>query len=426
MTLPGHELPGDGPAEGHDPLAEPTVRVAPRWTAALSLANASVWVGWYGPIQVLLALQAEDLAPHGWSKESVLAWVTGVGAAVSLVANPLFGALSDRTVSRYGRRTPWIVAGVLGGAVGLGVLAAADGVALMMLGWCVVQLALNATFAAVVAAVPDRVPTGQRGEVGGWLGVTQTLGIVLGTGLAMAAGGVSLGYVACALFTVLGVVPYVLMRQDTPLPAALRPPWGWREFARGFWISPRSNPDFGWAWLTRFLVNLGNSLALLYLLYFLRDVLHAEDPENGVLMLTALYSALLLATVLVGGVWSDRVGRRKPFVLWAGVLMAGATGMMAFWQTWPGVLVAAALLGIGFGVFTSVDFALMADVLPAAASRGKDLGVINIANSLPQVAAPVLAAPIVTHLGGYPVLYVTAALVGLAGAVLVRRIRGVE
>ncbi|GAA2088591.1 MFS transporter [Streptomyces albiaxialis] len=409
-----------------DPLAEPTVRVAPRWTAALSLANASVWVGWYGPIQVLLALQADELAPHGWSKESVLAWVTGVGAAVSLVANPVFGALSDRTVSRYGRRTPWIVAGVLGGAAGLGVLAAADRVAVMVLGWCLVQLALNATFAAVVAAVPDRVPTGQRGEVGGWLGVSQTLGIVLGTGLAMAAGGIALGYAACALFTVLAVVPYVLLRQDTPLPVSLRPPLGWREFTRGFWISPRSNPDFGWAWLTRFLVNLGNSLALLYLLYFLRDVLHAEDPENGVLLLTALYSALLLATVLVGGVWSDRVGRRKPFVLWAGVLMAGATGMMAFWQTWTGVLVAAALLGIGFGVFTSVDFALMADVLPAAASRGKDLGVINIANSLPQVAAPVLAAPIVTHLGGYPVLYVTAALVGLAGAVLVRRIRGVD
>ncbi|MFG3257910.1 MFS transporter [Streptomyces sp. NPDC048172] len=427
MTVPRHvgDEAGDEAAAA-DPLAEPTVRVAPRWTAALSLANASVWVGWYGPLQVLLALQADELAPHGWSKESVLAWVTGVGAAVSLVANPLFGALSDRTVSRYGRRTPWIVAGVLGGAAGLGVLAVADRVAVMVLGWCLVQLALNATFAAVVAAVPDRVPTGQRGEVGGWLGVSQTLGIVLGTGLAMAAGGIAMGYAACALFTVLAVVPYVLLRQDTPLPAALRPPLGWREFTRGFWISPRSNPDFGWAWLTRFLVNLGNSLALLYLLYFLRDVLHAEDPENGVLLLTALYSALLLATVLVGGVWSDRVGRRKPFVLWAGVLMAGATGMMAFWQTWTGVLVAAALLGIGFGVFTSVDFALMADVLPAAASRGKDLGVINIANSLPQVAAPVLAAPIVTHLGGYPVLYVTAALVGLAGAVLVRRIRGVD
>jgi MFS family permease len=77
-------------------------------------------------------------------------------------------------------------------------------------------------------------------------------------------------------------------------------------------------------------------------------------------------------------------------------------------------------------VFMSVDFALMTDVLPTALDRGKDLGVINVANSLPQVAAPAIAAPIVTHLGGYRVLYGLAAAVGLAGAVLVGRIRGVD
>jgi MFS family permease len=106
--------------------------------------------------------------------------------------------------------------------------------------------------------------------------------------------------------------------------------------------------------------------------------------------------------------------------------MAGATGLIALWPTWPGALVASALLGLGFGVFTSVDFALMTDVLPKALDRGKDLGVINVANSLPQVAAPVLAAPIVTYLGGYRVLYVVAAVIGLAGAVFVGRIRAVE
>lgn len=84
------------------------------------------------------------------------------------------------------------------------------------------------------------------------------------------------------------------------------------------------------------------------------------------------------------------------------------------------------MLGVGFGVFTSVDFALMTDVLPTALDRGKDLGVINVANALPQVAAPALAAPIVTYLGGYRMLYLVAAVIGLAGAVLVPRIRGVD
>ena len=106
--------------------------------------------------------------------------------------------------------------------------------------------------------------------------------------------------------------------------------------------------------------------------------------------------------------------------------MAIAAGVIAAWPTWTGTVVAAALLGLGFGVFTSVDFALMTDVLPKALDRGKDLGVINAANAIPQVAAPAVAAPIVAYLGGYRVLYLVAAVIGLAGAVLVSRIRGVD
>ncbi|GHI07847.1 MFS transporter [Streptomyces cellostaticus] len=408
-------------------LAEPAEPVGRGWTAALSLANGAIWVGWFGPLQILLASQAGDFAPgSGMSKETVLAWVTGAGAVVSLLANPFFGALSDRTTARRGRRTPWIVAGTAGGALSLLLLAGAGGLWTMTLGWCLVQLTLNAAFAAVTAAVPDRVPRLQRGAVGGWLGAAQILGVVGGTGLATAAGGVGAGYAACAVFAVVGVVPYVLRYEDLRLAPADRPPWSWRGFLTGFWLSPRRHPDLGWAWLTRFLINLSNSLVLLYLLYYLRDRLHYADPDRGVLILTAVNGLTLMTTVVFGGVWSDRVGRRKPFVVWSGVLMAVATAALAGWQTWPGAIVAAAVLGVGFGVFTSVDFALMTDVLPKALDRGKDLGVINVANALPQVTAPALAAPIVTYLGGYRVLYLVAAVVGLAGAVLVGRIRGVE
>ncbi|MFD9459602.1 MFS transporter [Streptomyces sp. NPDC060027] len=408
-------------------LAEPVERVGRGWTSALSLANGAIWVGWYGPLQILLASQAEDFAPGtGLSKEAMLAWVTGAGAVVSLVANPLFGALSDRTTARRGRRTPWIVAGAAGGALSLLLLAGAGGVWTMAAGWCLVQLTLNAAFAAVTAAVPDRVPRLQRGSVGGWLGAAQILGVVGGTGLATVAGGTGGGYAACAVFTLVGVLPYVLRHEDLRLPESARPPWSWRAFLASFRLSPREHPDLAWAWLTRFLINLSNALVLLYLLYYLRDRLHHDDPEQGVLILTAVNGVTLLATVVVGGVWSDRLGRRKPFVIWSGVLMAVATAALAGWQTWPGAIVAAAVLGVGFGVFTSVDFALMTDVLPKALDRGKDLGVINIANALPQVAAPVLAAPIVTYLGGYRVLYLVAAVIGLAGAVLVGRIKGVD
>lgn len=399
-------------------MAEPTTPVPARWTAFLSLASVGLFTAFYGPIQVLLGLQAQELAPD--NKELALGVVVGVGAAVSVVAQPLFGAISDRTPWRVGRRLPWTALGALGGAVSLGILAGAPSILIMTLGWAAAQFTLNAMQAALFAAVPDQVPHRQRGMVGGWLGAGQTLGIVAGSGLAAAVGGLAAGYLVCAAFLVVATVPYLALRTDSVLTG--KPP---RLSIKDFWISPRRYPDFGWAWLTRFLLNLGNSVAIVYLLYFLQDVVRVEDPDTGVFVLTAVYALTLLSTVVLGGVWSDRAGRRRVFVCWSGIVMAVAGLVLAFWPTWPGSIIAAAVLGLGFGVYLSVDFALMTEVLPAASDRGKDLGVINIANSLPQVLAPVLAAPIVTYLGGYPVLYVLSALVGVAGSVLVYRIRSV-
>jgi MFS family permease len=95
------------------------------------------------------------------------------------------------------------------------------------------------------------------------------------------------------------------------------------------------------------------------------------------------------------------------------------------WPTWTGALIAAGVLGLGFGVYLSVDQALITQVLPTAEDRAKDLGIINIANSAPQVLGPAVAFPIVAYLGGYPVLYLVVAGVTVLGSVLVTRIRSV-
>ncbi|HEY3002372.1 MAG TPA: MFS transporter, partial [Kribbellaceae bacterium] len=171
MTLDAR-LPEFGEVPVPVALEEPTRPVRRRWVAAMSLGNVAVYAAFFAPIQVLLAQQAEALAPG--NKEFAFGLVTGAGAVVSLVANPLFGALSDRTTSRYGRRVPWVVGGAIAGAAGLLVLAGAEAVALMLVGWCLVQAACNALLAALVAAVPDRVPHRQRGTVSGWVGLAQT------------------------------------------------------------------------------------------------------------------------------------------------------------------------------------------------------------------------------------------------------------
>jgi MFS family permease len=403
-------------------LADPVHRVSAGWVVRFSLAWIGLYAGLFGPLQVLLPQQVEALAPH--DKEAALALVLAAGAACTLVANPLFGALSDRTRSRFGRRKPWIALGFAGGAVAIALLAAAPALPLVVAGWCAVQTLLNAPFAALSAAVPDEVPPAQRGTAAGYLGLAFVVGVGTGTGLAVLAGSVTTGYLLCAFAAVLFALPYVLVGR----PAAHRPDttWRWGEFLRGFWINPVRHRDFGWGFLTRFLVNLGNAVVLLYLFFFLSDVIGLVDPASSVLVLTAIYSVAMLASVVVAGTLSDRVGRRRVFVTGGALVMAGAAVLISVWPAWPGVVAAAVALGIGFGAYSAVDFALLTQVLPAARDRGKDLGVLNIASSLPQVIAPAIAAPVVTALGGYRALYLVAAAIEVAGAILVYRIRSVR
>ncbi|MFC8304256.1 MFS transporter [Specibacter sp. NPDC057265] len=406
-------------------LAEPTAAVRKRWVTSVVLVNVGINAAFFAPLQVLLGQQAAHFSEA--DKEGILALVTGAGAAMSLVANPLFGAFSDRTTSRFGRRVPWVFIGALLAVLGLLGLAGAPGVAAMTALWCVVQMGCNGALAATSAAIPDQVPVKQRGSIGGLAAMGTTAGILLGAAIAaVVAGNYSLGFVVCAGVLLAAVVPYLFLSNDQVLNKQARPRFGWGSFAKGFWVSPRSYPDFGWAWITRFLVNVGNHLVTLYLLFFLKDAVGLQNPEMGVLMLTGLYAVLTLITAVIGGKWSDHVGKRIPFVIASSATIALASLILAFFPTWTGALVGAAVLGVGYGVYLAVDFALLTQVLPSAASRGKDLGVINVASSLPQVIAPVIAWPLVAFLGGYVTLYVVAAVIGLLGAVFVVKIKGVK
>ncbi|MHA7305564.1 MFS transporter [Arthrobacter sp. TMN-49] len=406
-------------------FAEPTDDVGKKWIFAVILVNVGINTSFFGPIQVLLGQQAIAIDEAG--KEGILALVTGAGAAVSLVANPLFGTFSDRSVSRFGRRVPWVFIGALLGTIGLLGLTVAPSVAAMMLLWCLVQLGCNGALAAITAAVPDQAPVHQRGTIGGLASMGTVIGILLGAAVgAVVAGNFALGYVLCAVALVAGMVPYLFYSNDIVLPRGERVPFTWAAFIKGFWISPRRYPDFAWAWITRFLVNVGNHMVTLYLLFFLRDAVGFANPEFGVLILTGVYAVLTLVTAVIGGRWSDKVGRRKPFVIGSSAVIALAALILAFAPTWTGALIGAAVLGVGYGAYLAVDFALLTQVLPHPESRGKDLGVINVANSLPQVIAPLIAWPLVTVLGGYVTLYVAAALIGLLGAVFVVKIKGVD
>src|ERR1700756_1678834 len=169
-------------------LAEPTVPVKGNWVALLFLANIGLWLGIYAPIQVLLPEQVQSLHDHvvknnavpGGTDAVLLSVVMGVGAIAGLIANPVVGALSDRTTSSRGRRPPWALGCAVVAAAGLLIVAASPAVAVMAAGWFIAELGLGGMLATLTAALPDRVPVGQRGAIGALVGVSQMLGAVLG------------------------------------------------------------------------------------------------------------------------------------------------------------------------------------------------------------------------------------------------------
>jgi len=279
--------------------------------------------------------------------------------------------------------------------------------------------------------VPDHVPVRQRATVAGWVGMPQAVGLVFGTVLAVLVLGsnVASSYYLLAALLFLLALPFVLGTADHPLEPEHREPFSWRRLARAYWISPREYPDFAWAWLTRFLVSLAIAMGTLYLLYFLRDKVKLQAtnhiaPATGLLILIVIYTLCVVVTAIVGGVISDRKGKRKTVVTVAGIFIALAALLLTFVETWDAAMLAAVLFGGGFGAYLAVDQALITQVLPAASDRAKDLGVINIALVGPAALGAGIAGPLVSF-GGYPTLFGATAVVGLLGAVLVWKIKSV-
>ncbi|WP_370945053.1 MFS transporter [Amycolatopsis sp. cg5] len=402
-------------------VAEPSL-----FGVRVGMANLGLWTALLTPAIVTLSARISVIDPV--NKEASYGLVAGVGAFIAMVANPLFGRLSDRTMSRFGRRRPWITAGALGGGAGLVIVTLAPTIPLILLGWCLTQVSFNAALAALTATVPDVVPEERRGKVSGWIGFAQ-LGAVV-------TGGLIVGFVPSLALKIiipgaLGVILLVTFSHYfADRPAAGRSPFSVKEFLSSFWTSPRANPDFAWAWLTRFLVVLGVFGPAGYEIYFLAEKIglpkaEAESKIGILLMITSIISA---GTALLGGWLSDVLDRRKVFVIAAALIMTVSVAFFITADSYTDVLIAHLISGLGTGMFYAVDFALATLVMPKGESSGKELGVFNIANALPQSIGPMFV-PLLLAIGdgkNYAAVYTAAAISALLGAILVTRIKSVR
>ena len=410
----------------------PATPVRTSFIAAYTLAQIGAFVSFMPLFQVLLPLKAEAIDPA--NKALLLSQVAFYGAMVASVANLLAGAISDRTTSRFGRRRPWMVVGSLG-AAGAYLLIMAAKTPLALIGGIVLfQLMFNLMFSALVAVLPDRVPDSQKGRVAAFLSLGNPIGTMAG---AVLIGGLLVTeftrYMAITLVLLITLAPFVLKLDDKPLPRDARPPFRLGEFIAALWVNPRKHPDFAFAWLGRFLVLVALSLVQCYMLYFLQDVIGystlfpGRKAEEGLAILTTVATVSNVALALIGGMLSDKLRRRKLFAAGAAMTIALAMVIFSMTPSWPVMLATYLLLGCGAGCFYAVDIALITQVLPSQRDAGKDLGILNLANTLPQALAPMLA---VWALGptqlDFRAFFLVAAALAVAGGLAVLPIRGVR
>ena len=364
------------------------------------------------------------------NKVAILGLVGAVAAVAAVVTQPIWGMLSDRTRSRLGRRVPWILGGVIGLTLAFLGLATVGSVAMIVVFAALVSLFYSMITGPLSAIVPDRTPVARRGV----FSALGSLGIFVGglLGVIVASQFVStiaLGLVVMAALALVGGVPFALALRDRRFEEIGAPDerTSWAETLKGFFVDPRKHPDFFWAFVARLVLIIGYWSIVSFQLYILDDYIGLGlDGANKVFPIATGILALGIIVALVpAGVLSDRIGRRKPFVIVASVIVAISAVIPIFAPTVTGALVAVALGGVGFGIYLAVDQALMTQVLPNSTDAGKDLGVLNIAQAGGQVIAPLIAS-LVIGLAGYPVLYGFAAVMAVLAAIAILPIKSVR
>jgi MFS family permease len=405
-------------------LVAPTRTKPLGWQLALSLANLAVWMCTIPLFQILLPNQIATF--DAANKVALLAIISLAGGITAILGNLLAGALSDRTTSRMGRRRPWILVGALLSAIALVLLGIAPGIPVVAIGVILFQFCVNIDIASLAALVPDQVPVRQRATVSAFAGLALPLGSVFGLILITQAFNSSQkSYFVLAGILVVIIIFFVSISREAVLPKGVLPAFHLKAFFAGF-AHPFKSRDFTLTLVGRILVIFGYYTVVGYLLYYLQDAVHYAQSTQGVAIFQVLSTGILVVATIVSGIISDRLQRRKPFVILASGIMAIALVILAFFPVWSLVLVAAAVLGIGFGIFLSCDLALQTQVLPAQRDNGKDLSILNTANLLPQILVPIVVGIVLAVFNSYSALFLIAAIASVIGGGVIFLVKSVR
>lgn len=394
------------------------------------LAYLAVWIAALMPIIISLPIRVRQISPGHYLAD--LSAILAAGAIFALLSNPFFGKLSDRTSSRWGMRRPWLIVGAFAGVAGALVIASVPTVMAAAVGWCMIQVAVNILFAVLTAILPDQIPAERRGTVSGYLSACISIAPTAGALIAQQLQSAPLWmFLAPALAVLVTSLWLAIILDDRKLDARDLRPYGLKEFLQSFWVNWQKHPDFGWLWLSRFFRFVSLAIYLSYLTYYVTDHLRVpvSDVPGVIVLSTLIYAIMGVLGANAAGFLSDKTKRRKIFVTGGALIFAAGMLLLGMSEGLSLFYIAVGISGLGQGIFLALDFAIVSDVLPeAATSAAKNLGVFNIANALPQSFAPAFA-PFVLAIGGganYMALFVVAGVASLLGAALVPLIRAVR
>ncbi len=410
------------------PSAEAPTKVNGLFLTLFGLMNFGLYLTVMMPALFSLPYKVQLLAPD--DKAVTLGMVAAIGAVVSIITGPVAGVLSDHTRSRWGRRRPWLFGGILVVLVGSITVALAPSVAILTVGWVIVCIGGAGTGAAITPVVAERVPEPQRGTVGAIVGVATQLGGVLGYTIGgMLTGNLVLLFALPVIVLGVFALIYSLVYPDSTAPVEHTTVG---ETFKLLIFNPLTHRDFSLVWVGKFLMQTALAFLTTYQLYFLADRLGftAEEAGQKLALVGGIGILVTMGFAVGSGLLSDRLRRRKAFILTASVLTAAGLTLMAFTDGF-GLFFAAVMFVLGAaGMFGATDVAMASDLVPEREQAGRWMAIYNLAATLPGALAPLIGSSLLLlgdpAGGNYTAMFLTGAVIALGTGFVTFFIRGVR
>ena len=388
-----------------------------------------LWMSGLGIVSaVLLPMHYKTI--EGVNPDALIGIVNAFTAVASLIANLMFGNFSDRSRSRFGRRTPWILFGAGLGGVTLFLTGTTHNAVLLTIFYCACMFGLNCMIAPMVAILSDRVPSGIRGTMSAFYGAGATIGSPIGTMLgALFIKNLIPGFaVAGVLMFLGGVVSMLIMPKEESADFLPKDEGSLKDVLVSFRPPAfHGAHDFYKAFVGRFCMLVSYQMIAVYQLYIIQNYIGQSVDESAVTV--SVVSMIMMVMSLVGsfisGPVSDIIGRRKVPVVVASVLFAIGIAMPWVFPSSMGMYLFAGIAGLGYAVYSAVDQALLVDVLPNKEEAGKDLGILNMATTLGQMCGPIVMSALVVNLG-YNFAFPTSIALAIIGCFFIMAIKKVK